>query len=454
VSRTRVARRPDARALAHDVLVRVVTTDAFADLLLAERLQAAGMRGVDAALATRLVYGTLAWQGRLDHHLAGLVRSSLARLEPAVHVALRLGLYQLLFLERVPAYAAVDASVRLAGRSRRAAAGLVNAVLRRAAAAGRDGLTLPDAAADPLGRLAVEWSHPRWLVERWARDFGRDEIVPLLASDNVRGPVAIRANRLRTSRETLMADLAAAGTEASPGEWGPDAVVIRRGAARLRGTPAWRAGRFAFQGEASQLVAPLLAPSPGMRILDACAAPGGKTVHAAALVGDGRVVALDVRPTGAGRVAREAVRLGALMVRAVAGDARRPPLAGAFDAVLVDAPCSGLGTLRRHPEVRWRRHPADVARLAVLQREIMDGVAPLVRPGGTLVYAVCTLMREENADVIRDFVAAWPRFGVDDLAGTVAGRVREALTPEGFLRTLPHRDGLDGFFIARLRARS
>jgi len=434
--------------------VRVVTTDAFADVLLAERLHASGMAGADAALATRLVYGTLAWQGRLDHHLAGLVRSPLARLEPAVHVALRLGLYQLLFLERVPAYAAVDGSVRLAARSRRAAAGLVNAVLRRAAAAGPDGLSLPDAAADPLGRIAIEWSHPRWLVERWARDFDRDDLVRLLASDNVRGPVAVRTNRLRTSRDALLAELSAAGAEASAGEWAPDAIVIRRGAARLRRSAAWRAGRFAFQGEASQLVAPLLAPSPGMRILDACAAPGGKTAHAAALAGGGEVVALDVRPAGAGRIAREAERLGAGAVRALVGDARRPPLAGAFDAILVDAPCSGLGTLRRHPEVRWRRQPADVARLAILQREMLDGVAPLVRPGGTLVYAVCTLMREENADLIRDFLAASPRFCVDDLSGAVTARARDALAPDGFLRTLPHRDDLDGFFIARLRARS
>jgi 16S rRNA (cytosine967-C5)-methyltransferase len=382
------------------------------------------------------------------------VRSPLARLEPAVLVALRLGLYQLLSLERVPAYAAVDASVRLAGRARRAAAGLANAVLRRAAAAGRDGLPLPDAAADPVARLAVEWSHPRWLVERWAREFEPDELVRLLASDNVRGPVTLRANRLRTTRDSLLAELAAAGPEASPGSWGPDAVVIRRGAARLRGTAAWRAGRFAFQGEASQLVAPLLAPAPGMRILDACAAPGGKTSHAAALLGDGQVIALDARVTGAARIAREAARLGAGAVRAVAGDARRPPLRGPFDAVLVDAPCSGLGTLRRHPEVRWRRRPEDVVRLAALQREILDGVAPLVRDGGVLVYAVCTLAREENADVIREFTAAWPRFTVDDLSRTVTGRARTALTPEGFLRTLPHRDDLDGFFIARLRAGS
>ena len=369
-----------------------------------------------------------------------------------MHAALRLGLYQLLFLERVPAYAAVDSSVRLVGRARRAAVGLVNAVLRRAAAAGRDGLPLPDAAADPLGRKAVEWSHPRWLVERWARDFETDDLVRLLESDNVRGPVSIRANRLRTTRDALRAELAAAGAEAIDGEWAADALVVRRGAALLRATPAWRAGRFAFQGEASQLVAPLVAPAPGARVLDACAAPGGKTAHLAALVGGGSVVALDVRPAGASRILGEARRLGADAVRALVADARRPPLAGRFDAVLVDAPCSGLGTLRRHPEVRWRRGPEDITRLAALQREILDGVAPLVRPGGTLVYAVCTLMEEENEAVIRGFLAAWPWFAVDDPSRGVEGRVREALTGDGFLRTLPHRDDLDGFFVARLRA--
>jgi 16S rRNA (cytosine967-C5)-methyltransferase len=447
-------RRPDARALAHEVLVRVGTTEAFADVLLAERLRGARLGPADAALATRLVYGTLAWQGRLDHHLAGLVTSPLDRLEPAVHAALRLGLFQLLFLGRVPAYAAVDSSVRLVGRTRRAAAGLVNAVLRRAAAAGRAGLPLPDAAADALGRLAIEWSHPRWLVERWARDFERDDLIRLLARDNEHGPVALRANRLRTTRDALQGELAAAGADAAPGEWAADAIVVRRGAARLRGTTAWRDGRFAFQGEASQLVVPLLGLGPGMRVLDACAAPGGKTVHAAALVGGGEVVALDVRPAGVARVRREARRLGADAVRTLAGDARRPPLGGAFDAVLVDAPCSGLGTLRRHPEVRWRRRPEDVARLAALQSQILAGVGPLVRPGGTLVYAVCTLMREENEDVIREFVAASPRFVVDDLSHGATGRVREAICRDGFLRTLPHRDDLDGFFVARLRART
>jgi 16S rRNA (cytosine967-C5)-methyltransferase len=262
-------------------------------------------------------------------------------------------------------------------------------------------------------------------VERWARDFERDDLIRLLASDNLRGPVAVRANRLRATRDALAAELRAAGADAAPGEWASDAIVVRRGAARLRSTPAWRAGRFAFQGEASQLVAPLLDLAPGARVLDACAAPGGKSAHVAAL-GAGDVVALDVRlarrqPTFVARRGGS----GRTRCTLLAGDARRPPLHDLFDAVLVTRPCSGLGTLRRHPEVRWRRQPADVDRLAVLQRQILEGVAPLVRPGGTLVYAVCTLMREENADVIRDFVAAAPRFTSTTSRAGVTGRVRE-----------------------------
>ena len=439
----------DARALAHEVLVRVETTDAFADVLLGERLARAELGGPDAALATRLVYGTLAWQGRLDHHLRALVHTSLDRLDPPVRAALRLGLYQLLFLDRIPDYAAVDASVRLARDAGRGATGLVNAVLRRAAARAPD-LSLPDPAGDPLERLAVEWSHPRWLVERWASAFGMAELSRLLAANNVPGPTAVRANRLRTTREALLAELGAAGVHAAAGRWAEDAIVVDGAAAQLRALPAWRAGRLAFQGEGSQLITTLLGLRPGTRLLDACAAPGGKACHATAILERrGRVAALDRRSTGARRIRAEAGRLGAAVEIAV-GDARRPPFAGAFDAVLVDAPCSGLGTLRRHPELRWRRRPEDIARLATLQRDILSGVAPLVRPGGLLVYAVCTLTRQENEEVVASFCGAHRGFAVEH-AAHAAGVPAELVTPEGFLRTLPHRDGLDGFFAARMR---
>jgi 16S rRNA (cytosine967-C5)-methyltransferase len=439
-----VSGRPDARAVAHDVLVRVETTAAFADVLLAARLADAALSAADQALSTRLVYGTLAWQARLDHELAALVTTPLDRLDPPVRAALRLGLYQLRFLDRVPAYAAVDASVRLAGRR---AAGLVNAVLRRAT---REDIPLPDAAADPLGRLAVEWSHPRWLVERWAREVGRDELPALLAADNERPTTVVRANRRRATRDGIVAELADAGIAAGVARWAPDAVAIDHGAARLRALPAWRDGRLAFQGEASQLVTLLLGVTPGARVLDACAAPGGKATYAAEL-GAGLVTSVDARVAGAARIAAEATRLGADAVRVAVADARRPPLRdAAFDAVLVDAPCSGLGTLRRHPELRWRRRPEDVPRLAALQRDILAGVARLVRPGGVLVYAVCTLTRHENEDVVRGFLAGHPGFAIEDAAALVPG----ALVVDGFLRTLPHRHGLDGFFAARLRLES
>jgi 16S rRNA (cytosine967-C5)-methyltransferase len=440
---------PDARDVAHEVLVRVDTTDAFADVLLAARLAETELSAADRALATRLVYGTLAWRGRLDHHLGQLVRLPWEQVEVPVRNALRMGLYQLLFLERVPAYAAVDASVRLARRGGRGAAGLVNAVLRRAASAGPTGLPLPDPAVDPLERLAVEWSHPRWLVERWAGALGLDELTRLLAADNLRGPTALRANTVRAGRDELRAELTSAGVTVSPSEWAPDALVVQRRGARLRRLAAWHEGRFAFQGEASQLVAPLLGVAPGARVLDACAAPGGKTAQLAAL--GAVVVALDRAPGGLRRLRAETGRLG-VAADAVAGDARQPPLSTGFDAVLVDAPCSGLGTLRRHPEVRWRRHPEDVPRLAALQRELLAGVAPLVRPGGTLVYAVCTLTREENAGVVSDFLTTHPHFALEPVSRGAGSPPAALVTPEGFLTTFPHRHGLDGFFAARLRA--
>jgi 16S rRNA (cytosine967-C5)-methyltransferase len=439
--------RADARAVAHEVLLRVDTTDAFADLLLADRLARIRLEPADQALATRLAYGTLAWQGRLDHELALRVREPLARLDAPVRAALRLGLYQLRRLDRVPAYAAVDASVALARSAGRGASGLVNAVLRRAAAEGEPALPATD---DPIGRLAVEWSHPRWLVARWHAELGADEATALLAANNTESPTVVRANPLRTSAAELATALVEAGAEVRAARWAPDGLVVERGAARLRTVAAWRDGLFAFQGEASQLVAPLLDVRPGGVVLDVCAAPGGKTMDAAARVAPGgTVVAVDRSLAGSRRIVAEAARLGAAAVRVAVADARRLPVAGSFDAVLVDAPCSGLGTLRRHPEVRWRRTPDDVPRLAALQQDILAAVAPRVRPGGVLVYAVCTLAREENEAAVETFLRAAPRFAVEPAPLPAA-----LLTPEGFMKTLPHRHAMDGFFAARLRARA
>jgi 16S rRNA (cytosine967-C5)-methyltransferase len=436
-------RHDDARAVAHDILRRVETEEAFADVLLANRLSGTALEPLDRALATELVYGVLVWQGRLDHHLRELLHDPLERLEPSVRAVLRLGLFQLLFLDRVPAYAAVDESVRLAGRR---AGGLVNAVLRRAARAGRAGLGLPEPEADRIGRLAVEWSHPRWLVEQWVDELGLDEAAAFVEANTHAPRVALRVNGRRTTREALRATLADAGVPAEPGEFAETALVVQREAGRLRSLPAFRDGLFTFQGEASQLVAALVDVAPEARVLDACAAPGGKTLAIGERLGPaGRIVALDRNRAALGRLRAEAARLG-VGALAVNGDAQRPPMTPPFDAVLVDAPCSGLGTLRRHPELKWRRRPEDIARLASLQRDLVIGVADLVRPGGILVYAVCTRTNDETTGVIDRLLAARPRFVVEPLA-------IPCVDDDGFLRTAPHTHGLDGFFAARLRAR-
>jgi 16S rRNA (cytosine967-C5)-methyltransferase len=329
--------------------------------------------------------------------------------------------------------------VHLAGRR---ASGLVNAVLRRATR--EDEPPLPD---DPIDRLAVEWSHPRWLVERWVRELGAGAATALVEANTQTPHVAIRPNRRRTTADALRATLAASGIETRPSDVADGALVVESRAARLRDLPAWREGLFAFQGEASQLVAALVDVAPDARVLDACAAPGGKTVAIAERLAPRRsLVAFDRNRAGLERLVREASRLGVEVVVAQA-DARRPPASRPFDAVLVDAPCSGLGTLRRHPEIKWRRRPEDVTRLAALQREIVAGVAPLVKPGGLLVYAVCTRTREETTGVVEALQAAQPRFVVEPARGP-------CVDVDGFLRTAPHRHGLDGFFAARLRARA
>ncbi|HWP65180.1 MAG TPA: 16S rRNA (cytosine(967)-C(5))-methyltransferase RsmB [Candidatus Limnocylindria bacterium] len=441
-----------ARSVAHEVLVRVETSDAFADVLLGERLAASALAEDDARLCTQLVYGTLAWQGRLDHHLAALFRRPLARLDPAVLCALRLGLYQLLFLTRVPAYAAIDTSVSLVAGLGRGARGLVNALLRRAAA-GPHTLALPPA-AERTRRLAVEWSHPEWLVERWAAELPAGELEALLRADNEPPPTAVRVNPARGERAAIVAELAARSVVARAGRWASTAVVIERGGTRALGGQLLASGRVSFQSEASQLVVDLLAPRAGATILDACAAPGGKTTAIAErLGGRGRVLALDPRRTGLDRLGSECRRLGLSGVLAAVADARFPPARPGFDAVLVDAPCSGLGTLRRHPETRWRRRPEDIPRLAALQKAMLDRVAGLVRPGGVLVYAVCTITREETEGVLRDFLAAHPTFGVEPGGAVLAPAAADVVSGDGCVRTFPHRHGLDGFFAVRLARR-
>ncbi len=446
-------RSPDAlaaRALALEILGRVEGENAHADVALAEALARCGLATRDRAFATRLVYGTLAWQGRLDWCIAELAERDPKTLDPQTRRLLRLGVYQIVILDRVPPHAAVGTSVDLAKRLAPAAAGLVNAVLRRAVREGRS-VALPDPVTAPLRHLAVAFSHPEWLVGRWRACFPDAALRALLAADNEAAPTVLRS--APGARESLMATLHQAGVSTQPGCFAPDALIVE--SSDPHALPGFADGRFSVQSEGSQLVALLVRPEPGMRVLDACAAPGGKATYLAQLLrGTGLVVALARRRAGARAIARAARRLGISRLLPVAADARRAAdimPAARFDRILVDAPCSGFGTLRSHPEVRWRRTPADLARLARMQHAILEGVTPLLAAGGALVYATCTMSDEENDDVVRAWLAGHSDLALEDARPSLPSTARRLVGADGALRTYPHRDGLDGFYAVRIR---
>jgi 16S rRNA (cytosine967-C5)-methyltransferase len=423
-----------ARIAAVRALERVTTADAFADLALEAEVTARRLSPRDAGLATELVFGTLRWQRYLDWLLAPHSRRRLDSLDPRVLAILRMTAYQVVFLERVPAFAAVSDAVSLARRrTKPGVAEYVNAVLR-SFTRGDGAARAPALPADPMEALAIRHSFPTWLAARWAARHGVEEASRLMAAMNDRPPITIRANTLRCARETLAERLAAEEQlSAVPTQLAPEGLVVERGGAPA----AWRAfadGAFAVQDEASMLVARLLAPAPGEVVADACAAPGTKTTHLAQLMENrGTVYALDPHPGRLARVTESAARLGVTIVETRGGtvETLAAELTDACDAVLVDAPCSNLGVLRRNPEVKWRRTEADIAVSAARQREILAAAARMVKRGGRLVYATCSLEPEENEDP----PAVFPL----------------ALDPDGVLRCRPHLHGTDGFTAVRLQ---
>jgi 16S rRNA (cytosine967-C5)-methyltransferase len=386
----------------------------------------------DRAFAAHLAYETLRWEGTLDAALTLVLTRELAAVEPALRRILRLGATQLLISD-VPARAAVDTSVQLAREAvpagrRDGAAGFVNGVLRALSRRGDD-LGWPDAGHDPVGHLALSTGHPRWIVEDLAARLGAERAGRILAADDVAPGVTLRANG---DREALLAELAAAGIEATAGVT-PGAV--RAPGLDPRGAAAVREGRAVVQDEASMRVALAAGATPGARVLDLCAGPGGKATHLAHLVGPtGSVTAVELHPHRA-RLITAAAATQSVPVEVVVGDARIPTVApeATYDVVLVDAPCTGLGTGRRRPEVRWRRQPEDAVELAALQRELLAAAAPRVAPGGQLTYAVCTWTAAETTAVVEAFEG--------DLAST-------GLTRRETLQLWPDTDDTDGMFIA------
>lgn len=431
----------DARGVALLVLGQLEEEEAFLQPALQSAAAKARLDARDRGLALELVMGVERWRLRLDHALAPHVQRGLEQTEPTARRLLRLAAYQLLFLDRIPPRAAVHSAVELA-RSwmGERAAGFVNGVLR--------GLTRSEPSwpeGDDVASIAVRTSTPEWLVARWSLAGGAAFAVAMAEAHNRPAPLTVRAAGPAPDRDALAERLRAEGATVQATAHAPDGLHVSGHPSPFEGA-AFRDGWWQAQDEASQLVVRLLDPQPGERVWDACAAPGGKTRYISRLMGDrGAVVATDVHPTKAERLGR-ALRGRASVAVHHRDVVEGPPPGERFDRVLLDAPCTALGIMRRHPEIKWRRGPADIEARAALQARLLDAAADAVRPGGLLVYSVCSDTAEEGPDQLAAFVERRPDFTVERPDDTAL-----PLADDGTLRLDPHRHGADGFFAARLR---
>lgn len=437
---------------ARDTALRVLsagrTASAWADASLKAQLRRDGLTGADAALATRIVYGVLQNRALLDFYLGAYCSQKLSRLQPPLADILRIGAYQILFLDKVPDRAAVNESVELAKKNGRgAASGLVNAVLRKLSLNKAQLPAIPE--RDETQALSIRYSHPKWLVRRLLALLGREEAESFLAADNAVAPLTVQVNTLRTTAAALTARLADAGVTAAAHPWVPDCLELT-GSGDLTELDAFREGLFFVQDPAAKLVSLIAAPQKGGRVIDVCAAPGGKSFGAAVAMGDeGEILACDLHENKLKRIEEGAARLGLKSIQTFAADGTvfRPEWADSADTVLVDAPCSGLGIIRKKPDVRYKS-PDDLFTLTVAQAAILENAARYVRPGGVLLYSTCTILPEENGQVVDGFLAGHPDFSRETFA--LPAPVGEQ---PGELTLWPHRHGTDGFYICRLRRR-
>ncbi|MDH4227191.1 MAG: 16S rRNA (cytosine(967)-C(5))-methyltransferase RsmB [Deltaproteobacteria bacterium] len=450
------ARPVTARSVAFNVLLRVESADSYADVLLSR--EAAGLSTRDAAFATELVYGTLRWLIKIDWIIDAFSKIKTQKLEHDALTALRLGVYQLFFLGGVASHAAVGESVELLGGANDKKRGFVNAVLR-AADASKNSVNFPVLSKGPVKYISIVFSHPEWLVERWIANYGVKDALEMCQANLRVPPTVARVNTIYKDRAGLIEELGSAGIVARPTEYSPLGIeVLEKTWARLDTDDK----RFYFQDEASQLVALLVAPKPGEIICDACAAPGGKATEMAEMMKDeGAVFALDKNPSRLKTVEKLAKRFSLKSIRTVVADAvsfafqpsllpgKDAELPEFFDAVLVDAPCTGLGVIRRTPEIKYRKTEADIKRMATEQVRILRNMAKLVRPGGRIVYSVCSIEPEETIEVAKAFLAENPEYAAENAAAFLPASASGLITDEGFVKTLPHLHNTDGFFAAR-----
>ncbi|MEB3826479.1 16S rRNA (cytosine(967)-C(5))-methyltransferase [Phormidium sp. CCY1219] len=447
------------RQLAFLALRDIDRRDAFADVALDKWLHKATVGAEeqllprDRRLATELVYGCVRRRRTLDAAIDQLAKKKAHQQPRDLRIILHLGLYQLRYLDFIPPSAVVDTTVELAKANKfKGLAGFVNGVLRQylrlANSEDGDPLKLP---ADEISRLGISYSFPDWIVAYWVEQLGVEETQQLCEWFNHSPTLDLRVNPLRSSREAVETALKSAGVQVSPVPHLPQALRLSAGAGAVQNLPGYGEGWWTVQDSSAQLVGYLLAPQPGEVAIDACAAPGGKTTHIAELMGDeGTIWACDRTASRLKKVPENAQRLQIESVQIVRGDSRElSQFQDVGDRVVLDAPCSGLGTLHRRADARWRQTPENIEQLSQLQGELLAGVARWVKPGGVLVYATCTLHPLENEAVIREFLRDRPHWRIEPPeSGTPPAAFA---TSEGWIKVWPHQHNMDGFFMVRLR---
>lgn len=447
-------KKKSAREWALHILLQYEQNQAYSNLLLHQSLEQSQLSSSDKRLVTELVYGSIQRMNTLDWVINQLVKKGIDSLQPWVRQVLRLGIYQLRYLDRIPARAAVHETVKMAKqRGHKGVAGLVNGVLRSYLRE-RERWDLP---SDPttIQEMALAYSQPKSLVKRWVKWFGEETAKEIMQTYLQPPKVTMRVNRLKIDRPAFQRKWEASEAgQLAPSAMVENGVILDRGG-NPANSPLFQQGYCTIQDESSMLVAHIVDPKPGQHVLDACAAPGGKTTHIAELMDNqGKIVACDIHVHKMNLIASNCDRLGIDIVEIKPIDARKLPRewAESFDVILLDAPCSGLGVIRRKPDIKWNKDWAKVDSLVQLQRELLQAVAPLLKPGGVLVYSTCTLEPRENQGQVEQFLQTHPQFVWDvGLMERLPSSVRErALLGEGWVQILPHHFGSDGFFIARL----
>ncbi len=462
------------RETALKILYDINEKGAYSNISINRYLEAGRFKDVDRAFITELVYGTIKWKLTLDHYIEQFSSVKLKKLSPWILNILRMGAYQLFYTDRVPPSAACNESVKLAKRyGHKASGGFVNAVLRNMARS-PERLKLPDRERNLAEHLSIKYSHPGWMVKEWLDRFGEEFTEKLLDSNNRAPDLVVRVNTLKTDRDGLMEALRQEGLEVEEGKYAAEAVIIKNtvSVARLK---AFKEGLFQVQDESSMLVAHILDPRPGELVMDACSAPGGKATHIAQLMNnEGTVIARDIHEHKISIIEENASRLGINIIKAEIFDAEDTDetYIGKADRVLVDAPCTGLGIIRRKPDIKWTRSIEDRDEIVRLQMKILDAASRHVRPGGVLVYSTCTIEPRENQDVVRWFLESHPEFRISDITHLVPGKLRRYVGKDGpedierdglnivnermddinkgYIQLYPNVHGTDGFFISRM----